>query len=194
MRLSAAECAPAAPRLSAERTLTGRRKTQALVFPLPLPPKVAILVAGFECGRSLRAFSPEDPSLLAWGPDAMVMSLRLALQLADAKSRGSVALPELSVALVVLTSMADGLLGESRRDQLWRAFRVPLFEQLCAADGTVMARECEVHHGLHLDPEADQSPAGEILKGCCECGAETPRLMNLATPRFGMAAVTGGRR
>ncbi len=194
MRLSAAECAPAARRLSAERTLTGRRNTQALVFPLPLPPKVAILAAGFEGGRNLRVFQADDPAWLAWGPHAMVMSLRLALQLADAKSRGSAALPELSVALVVLTSMAEGLLRESQREQLWRAFRVPLFEQLCAADGTVMARECEVHHGLHLDPEADQSPAGEILKGCCECGAETPRLMNLATPRLAMAAATGGRR
>jgi hypothetical protein len=171
-----------------------RRKFQPFRFPLPLPDKVAILGKGFGSGRNLRFFVPPDQRWIAWAPDALVLPLPLALLLADQKMRGLLELPALSVAIVVLTSITEGLMDQSQRDGLWRIFRVPVFEQLRAGDGSVIARECEVHLGLHVDPafevgqRATELLVGpqrtgvsvEIVHGCCECGAETPRLLKLA--------------
>jgi hypothetical protein len=80
------------------------------------------------------------------------------------------------------------------RDLLWRAFGLPVFEQLLGADGRVVARECEVHDGLHAD-EGETLLAGEaaghsaeIVTGHCYCGLETPRLRNIVRLRERAAA------
>jgi phenylacetate-CoA ligase len=107
--------------------------------------------------------------------------------------------------MVILTSLAGVPFEQRHRDQLWRAFQVPVFEQLRGWDGTVIARECEVHDGLHVDEnnailEVHESEliatqlttvdhpilrartglSAELLNHHCECGAETPRLRNIA--------------
>ncbi len=128
----------------------------------------------------------------------------LRLSLADLKLRGLFDLPSLSMALVVLTRLDDSPLASHHRDLLWEAFRVPVFEQVLGWDGTVIARECEAHDGLHVatssaiphlhgdellvtqltvfdDPlvRVRTGLAAEIVTGQCECGSETPRLRDL---------------
>lgn len=205
------------PHLTVERPAPeprGQRRRQALWFPLPLPSKVAVLESGFETGRNIRSFEPQDGAWTLWAPDVLVLPLPVALLLADQKQTGLRAIPELTVAVVVLSSAADGPLSEAQRDRLWRVFRVPVFEQLRAADGTVIARECEVHYGLHVDIKAAEVECdgtellirragpgtwelektgltGEVLRGCCECGAETPRLVDLARMQTEVAAASG---
>jgi hypothetical protein len=51
-----------------------------------------------------------------------------------------------------------------------------VFEQLRGSDGAVIARECEVHDGLHIIGESRPDLRGEIVTEHCACGAETPRL------------------
>ncbi len=47
---------------------------------------------------------------------------------------------------------------------LWRSLGLPVFEQLTAWDGTVIARECEIHDGLHVAPEAiAEVEGGELI-------------------------------
>ena len=97
--------------------------------------------------------------------------------------------------MVVLTSLADSPLGDHHRDLLWRAFGVPVFEQLRRWDGTVIAKECEVHDGLHIDEAAttlhldggellvtgaSTGLTAEMITDPCDCGAETTRLRSLA--------------
>jgi hypothetical protein len=135
------------------------------------------------------------------------------------KLRGLFDLPSLSTALVVLTRLDDSPLADHHRDLLWQAFRVPVFEQVRGWDGTVIARECEVHDGLHvaessvipqldndelLITKADTSEeclvpirtgfAAEIITGHCDCGTETPRLRNLMQAGRQTAALIGGDR
>ena len=126
-----------------------------------------------------------------------MLSLNAALEL-TLGSAGSAA------ALVVLTSIADAPLADHHRDLLWRSLGLPIFEQLTGWDGTVVARECEVHDGLHVAGDAaiahiedgeflltqltvDESVlrartgwTARINTSLCECGRETPRLKNLA--------------
>jgi hypothetical protein len=183
-----------------------RAEEQKFCFPLSEPVRTALLEGGFHAGENIRRFNSDDiVSMHDYAPEALVAPLVLALSLAEQKMRGLFDLPSLQTAIVVLTSLEDSLLADHHRDLLWRAFGVPLFEQLRGWDGTIIARECEVHDGLHIDESAaliqlheDELLAtqfgalgtpiirartgltGEIVVGTCECGAETPRLRALA--------------
>jgi len=141
--------------------------------------RVALLEEGFRTDANVRTCSPGDMVWLrSYAPEALVAPLDLALSLADKKRRGILDLPSVRTAIVVLTSCEDSPLADDYRDLLWQAWGVPIFEQLRGPDGTVIARECEVHDGLHIvgDNVAHNSAELEIVNGVCECGAETPRL------------------
>jgi hypothetical protein len=196
-----------------------RPELQTFHFPLPSSARIALLEGGFLPERDLREFVLADMAgLLCYEPEVLVLSLGLALSLADQKQRGLLKLPSLSTALVVLTSLGDPPLEDRHRELLWRAFRVPVFEQLRGWDGIIVARECEVHDGLHIEEAAvilhvheDELLAtqltafvepivrartrltGEIATAHCECGAETPRLCNLAPVVRATAAATSRR-
>jgi hypothetical protein len=190
---------------------------QQFCFPLPGQVRIALLEAGFRLERNMRESNTED--VVAWlqsyAPEALVMPLDLALSLADHMRRGLYELPSLKTAVVVLTSLEDSPLAAHHRDLLWQAFRVPVFEQLRGWGGAVIARECEVHDGLHVDESvailhlledeilvtelsttgepiirARTGLTGEIVTAVCECGGETPRLRSLLTVRARIAAAS----
>jgi hypothetical protein len=166
-----------------------RVQAQQFVFPLAGPVRVALLEEGFRNNGSMRTFAGNDVSWLpAYAPEALVAGLDLAISLSDRKRRGIFELPSLRTAFVVLTSIEDSPLTDDCRDLLWRAWGVPVFEQLRQRDGTIIARECEVHDGLHIAAagatERLRSRAGiEIVTSVCECGAETPRMRRAALSR-----------
>ena len=172
---------------------------EPLGFPLDFGGRIAILDSAF------RAEHPDTDCLTRYAPEAIVSPLDVALTLADQKQRGLLELPSLAVAIVVTTMFEDSPLADHHRDLLWQAFGVPVFEQLLGADGKVLARECEVHDGLHVvQPavtpylEGDEllltglhgrgehlmsvrtGVTAEIVKEHCECGSEAPRLRHLA--------------
>jgi hypothetical protein len=183
-----------------------RRQLQKFHFPLAMPARVALFESGFCLDGAIRQFAARDiGQLKEYVPEALVLSLPLALAMADQKLRKLLDLPTLTRAIVVLTSIAEMPLLDHQRTLLWRAFGVPQFEQFRGYDGAVLARECEVHDGLHIDEAAaifqkdgeellvTQLTAeslvlrvrtgltGSIVTEHCECGAETPRLRGLAS-------------
>ena len=197
-----------------------RLELQPFRFPLPSPARIAVLEGGFLPDRNLRGFAIADMTgLRNYAPEALVLPLGLALSLADQKQRGLLKVPNLTTAVVVLTSLSDSPFEDHHRGLLWRAFRVPVFEQLRGWDGAIIARECEVHDGMHIDEAAailhlheDELLAtqlttftepivrartgltGEIETANCECALETPRLRNLASLRANVTATATGRR
>jgi hypothetical protein len=169
-------------RLRGLRQSVLEEEAQSLSFPLPTLVRIALLDAGFRAGRNMCEFSADDiPWLRQWAPEALVLPLGLALSLADRKVRGLFDLPSLNTALVVLTSIEDSPLADHHRDLLWRAFGVPVFEQLRDARGIVIASECEVHDGLHLNNSEAFSLLGDIITEHCACGSETPRLRSVTS-------------
>jgi hypothetical protein len=156
------------------------RTRRALQFPIGSTPRIAVVAGGFSLERNAREFAPDDlPALHQWSPDAIVAPLETALSLADQRLRGVADLPNLRC-LVVLTDLDGDALADDYRELLWQAFQVPIFEQLRGADGAVIARECEAHDGLHLDPSAhiDSELRAALMSEHCECGSEAPRLKN----------------
>ncbi len=190
---------------------------QKLQFPIAMSPRLALFEGGFETDGAIRNFSSDEWSRLgSWVPDALALPLQLALTIADQKQRDLIDLPALTTAVIVFTSLGDSPLADHHRDLLWHAFHVPVFEQLRGWDGAVVARECEVHDGLHLEPTAIVAQmqngeliatqltsldepivrvrtgfTAEIVSDHCECGLDTPRLLNLATRSKAGTAIAG---
>jgi len=162
---------------------------ETLRFPLPVPSRLAVIDAEFHVAAHMRAFDSSDiRGLVGYAPEAMALPLDAALSLADRKLRGLLELSSLKFAIVVFSSVdLNGSFEAHHRDLLWKAFGLPVFEQLRGGNGKVIARECEVHNGLHLDTNSDLSSA-EIITGPCDCGLETPRLRRRVAARKRAAA------
>ena len=184
-----------------------------LIFPLKSARKIAVLRPGFSLPANAREFAANDSvGIHAWEPDALVAPLNTALLLADHKLSGRFPLPSLETALIVTTRIDDAPLAPHHRDLLWRAFEVPVFEQLLSWDGSVIARECELHCGLHVaddtviatlrDDElllthlnhveqpivlARTGYSALMSKDPCDCGAASYRLGCLAPVRVGVS-------
>ena len=180
--------------------LSGRTGKEILRFPLPVSARLAIVDAGFRTSGNMQHFAAGDVGgLVDYAPEALVLPLGLALAMAERKLRGLFELPSLRVGIVVLSSVNSpdgGPLFARHRDLLWKAFGLPVFEQLRGWDGRVIARECEVHDGLHFEGGEHELAAlrmaadfsAEIVTAQCECGAETPRLRYAAAPKALTAA------
>jgi hypothetical protein len=155
------------------------RRKPKFVYPIPPAPRTALLSTVFRPQRMVRAFDVEksgwkhavgalEPQSLA-GPIVSLEALA--------------GLVQPTHAIIVLRSERDALLTTFERDRLWRAFRVPVFEQIVAADGTLLAAECEAHDGLHI------VTGGFTLAGCeidptpCGCGKTEPRLLAATAAR-----------
>ncbi len=68
------------------------------------------------------------------------------------------------------------MLSAADRERLWRAFRVPLFEQVIGPRGELLAAECEAHAGLHIETPGLAWAGHGIETARCACGHATPRL------------------
>lgn len=152
----------------------------ALSYPVPPAPRTAVLVSWVRPSAQVRVFAegwrPEteafQPAALAgdWGQFEALLGCRI---------------PWLTHAIVVLARTPEDLLSESQRRDLWRAFRVPVFEQILAANGSVLAAECEAHDGLHVESRelAAELGSGEGIAVAiepCGCGRTTPRLKRVS--------------
>ncbi len=177
-------------------------------FPLPWHGRLALVDTDLRGNSgSLNLESTDLATIEAWAPESIALPLPIALSYAAQRLAGANLLPSLRSAIVVLSSLAlpGAPMTDDHRDLLWRAFGLPVFEQLLGPDGSVIAQECEVHDGLHaecvsIDPQTGElivmgQPAGcsaEIVTGHCDCGLETPRVRNLTRLRERVTAAAAG--
>jgi hypothetical protein len=56
--------------------------------------------------------------------------------------------------VTVRTPLGERLASERTRDCFWRAFELPVFEELVGSDGETLGFECEGHSGMHLDTQS----------------------------------------
>lgn len=177
-------------------------------YPVGLAPRTAILVPWFRqtwlrralnrvvawrggtwlARIGLHADGPVEAFPQGWGreaaefaPQALAGTLEQLLALAVSPDR-----PALTHSVIVLGRAASPRLGLEARERLWRAFRVPAFEQIIGQhngeDGDLLAAECEAHNGLHLEAGADSEHGSSwgisrIEMAPCACGRDTPRLV-----------------
>ena len=148
-------------------------KKPALVYPIPPAPKTAILLNGFRPTANIRVFEN------GWTDEAATFA-PAAIAGTPAQLHTLPSIPSIRNALIALVRPNEPGLSEADREQLWRTFRVPVFEQRIDESCALLAAECEAHDGLHL--ESELSPReGELLETApCGCGRTTPRLIAVA--------------
>ncbi len=158
--------------------LFGRWRRNAFVYPVPPAPRTAVLVSWFQdaphaalIGSAIRVFRE------GWGIRAAQFEpAALAGTFEQIRELMCWRIPSLTHAVIILERPRHKRLSEIDRERLWRAFRVPVFEQVIGPWGELWAAECEAHDGLHLiSPRMPIS--GEIVHvSPCPCGRKTPRI------------------
>ena len=153
-------------------------KKPALVYPIPPAPLTAVLVDGFRSAGNTRVFENGwNEEAASFGPCAIAAT--------PAQLRALPPVPSLRNALIALVRPGEPGFSEEDRERLWRAFRVPVFEQRIDESCMLLAAECEAHDGLHIEspnvsPVVSPNP-GEVLEtALCGCGRSTPRLVSTA--------------
>jgi hypothetical protein len=95
---------------------------------------------------------------LGFPAQAIAGTLQALLRLAG---RGET-LPGSARRVIVHTSFGEPLLPDLAREGLWRAFDLPVFEELRGSEGELLAFECDTHASFHL---VTDSAIFEILDG-----------------------------
>jgi len=146
-------------------------------YPLEAVPRTAVLSACFRQARlrlnyPVRVF-PQGWSAeaSAFGPSAIAAPLEHLLRLASSDRP-----PVLSHAVIVLANPGDPIFSIADRERLWKAFRVPVFEQIIDPNGALIAAECEAHDGLHIEIPVSPWDGYRLELSACGCGRKTPRL------------------
>lgn len=153
------------------------RRKSVFRYPMDPAPRTAVLAACFRQPRlrpnyPVRVF-PQGWSeeVSAFAPAAIAAPREQLLKLAAADRP-----PELTHAAIALESPGDPMLSAVERERLWRAFRVPVFEQIIGPDGELLAAECEAHDGLHIEIPGLPWNGYRLELAACGCGRKTPRL------------------
>jgi phenylacetate-coenzyme A ligase PaaK-like adenylate-forming protein len=186
------------------RAASTKHQSIALRHPGRTPLRTAVLDPRIRTAGDVRFYSIwQDPALAAWEPESIAAPLEILLAMARQTGRP----PVLQHSVVAFTSLAGPELTAADVRLLWRAFQVPVFQQLRAPDGQLLASECEAHTGLHIadtaycefrpctqGPEliisyvdAAGLPALRLATGLtartdngpCACGSSIPRLAGL---------------
>ncbi len=144
------------------------------MYPVPPAPRTAVLVNWFRPALlpspSVRFFP------LGWKGDAAKFEpAAIAATIDQLRKLSGVLIPSLTHAVIVLQRPGSPRLTEADRTLFWRAFRVPVFEQIIGPFGQLLASECEAHEGLHIEAPGLQLTQDMINSMPCPCGRETPR-------------------
>ena len=147
--------------------LQRRKEGARFVHPMEPMPRTAILAPGFQETKLARVFPGGwndaadrfQPGSIAGPPDQLRRIARQGLR------------PQHSV--VVLTYDGQEGLTSADRELFWKAFGVPVFEQLLSSGNELIAMECDAHDGLHLVGDFQDLEAG---RSTCPCGNPAPRM------------------
>ncbi|MEO8098803.1 MAG: hypothetical protein ABI811_13960 [Acidobacteriota bacterium] len=161
----------------------GARKA-AFHYPLGDAPRTAVLVPWFREPRqlALRRQQPVRVFAKGWTPDTALFSPAAIVGTRE-QLLNLIAIPSPADmhALIAVSRWGQPLLTASERERLWRAFHVPVFEQIIGATGRVLAAECEAHDGLHVAQSTVEQGTYSVDESPCPCGKKTARLSS-ATP------------
>jgi len=194
----------------------GRATPQAFHSPLEHTPKTAVLMSGFEQTSSVKPISQNNwaQGLRRFGASALAAPISVLREIAATIDRGQQEAGSLKHFVVSFTGGHQGEMRDEDREQFWRVFQVPVFEQRVGFDGRVVAYECEAHDGLHVMPEGaafEETAEAELLMTsltdlryptlrvgtriarsieheCCGCGNAAARLIAAKPPLRVLAA------
>ena len=152
-----------------------RGRAGTFLYPVAPVPRTAVLVPWFK--EAMLFAGPVKVFRKGWSeevrrfaPGAVAGTSEQMRRLADQEA------PALSHAVILLSRPGERRLSDADRDALWKAFRVPIFEQIIGESGERLAFECEAHDGLHVESAALPLAHEIVDESPCPCGRKTPRI------------------
>lgn len=138
--------------LAKEKWTTGRTEAQELSAPWDDGVRVAVLGSWFPTRGKCRKFTLDSRSALTdYRPQGLAGTSEALRAMARTVSAGGLELPELRHGIIAFTGVGRELLDEPLRDQLWRVFGLPVYQQFRSWSGSLLAWECSAHAGLHIE-------------------------------------------
>jgi hypothetical protein len=190
--------------------------------PLALHSRTAVVAPDITVSGENRTFNwrQDARDLEAFRAGSMAAGVFTLREIASAIQADNLHIRTLQHALITFSGPRDGDLTRRDLDIFWRTFQVPIFEQRLGFDGMPIARECEVHDGLHVVEENavieeiaeelvitsltdEHHPqlrvrsgySGDLVHTPCACGRVSPRIKYLArTPQKPAAVAAAGGR
>ena len=189
--------------------------------PLTLRSRTAVVASDISVSGENRTFiwQQDVRDLEAFRADSMAAGVFTLRGIASAIHAEKLHIRTLQHALIAFSGPLDGDLTRRDLDIFWRLFQVPIFEQRLGFDGMPIARECEVHDGLHIVEENaiveeidgelvitsltdEHHPqlrvrsgyTGDLVHAPCACGRLSPRikcLTRIVQKQFAMADASG---
>ena len=163
------------------------KNLRALDCPLRNLGRIAVLQTGFRETEAIQVFAgPRMADLQNFNPETLAGPAAKLRMLAEVVLKGRFVLPAIQYAVLPFTGLKHGCLRDEDRDLLWRAFKVPVFEQFRGFSNELLAWECEAHQGLHIVADNvifEPAPGGDLLATCLNSGEYT--LIKLATEMSG---------
>jgi hypothetical protein len=193
-----------------------------LAYPIQPTPRVAVLGMALYSPGPIQIFIHPTPEQLdRFQPQALAGTSELLHRVAAWREQGRLAWGGWQYPLVVFSDIASGLLSAETRESLWKAFDLPIYEQIRGFDGALLAYECDAHDGLHVNSvsasfeasgregrlllttcnkiastlrQLDTGFSGKVEREICACGASVVRLSGLrpAPPEEARVGVTAG--
>jgi len=139
-------------------------------YPAGNAPRTAVLGSWFREAGNVRSFRGWTAEAESYAPEVIVATLAQLQDLAAARAASP------TRAVIAIAKPGAPLLSSADREELWRAFHVPVFEQIVGARGKVLAAECEAHDGLHVESAEVSAPGYALDDRTCACGLKSPRL------------------
>lgn len=179
------------------RRLRPQNAMRKLPFPAASHLRVA-QVAGTPFFSEVETFWPQRwDELESFRPQILAGPATDLQRLAERVQLHTIDLTDVDHAIFVLTECGDKPLTDVLRVVLWQTFGVPVYE-LFVGEGQLLASECEVHEGWHVEAPAAFSVIGNELvidtpgrhrlrsgligyfeDELCPCGRPGIRVMNL---------------
>ena len=178
-----------------------------LWHPLSIPSRTAVVAANFAAAPATRVFRGiEDARAMeAFAPQTLAADVFHLRAMVAGVEAGKLSLRQVRHAIIAFSGPTQGDLTGRDLDLLWRVFQVPIFEQRLGGDGAPVARECEVHDGMHVALENAEVElidgelvltsltdtacpvlrvrtgySASVADGLCHCGRAEPRIRRLA--------------
>ncbi len=145
--------------------------------------KTAVLQPWFRVRGRVKVFQTISPDEIGrYRPQAMAGPLEVLRELARLALHEELRLAGLDFGIIAFTGIGRPALGPDDRDLFWRAFQTPVFQQLRAETGDLLAAECQARQGLHIESGAAvfqvlPAPGSELLVGTRSNGDESAELL-----------------
>lgn len=158
--------------------------------------RTAILMDGFVENASVMCF-PEgwDPEMAYLRPECLAGPVTLLRRMATCVLNRGAYFPSVRRPIIAFTGLPfgdAGVLTHADRDLLWKAFGVPVLEYFLGHRHEVLARECDVRMGLHINQAQTLFEVIESAKAPRQAELVVTSLANTHFPVVRLASGLGG--